>query len=191
MNILFSKTIALLLSFSFLLSPISAFGYSLELDYLLDNEKTYETYDKYSDTYDLVENDIDIFELITILDLYGISLDEYLNVIDNENSISGIITMATIRASLTAIGRLGAVIPMSAHALQRVNERVFTSNIVARLMAHGTRYMDSGGARILYDASSRTALVLDRAGMTVVTTLDSVNLQQKITGPARWVLNRW
>lgn len=60
---------------------------------------------------------------------------------------------------------------ISKHALQRAAQRGITKQQFAHTMRFGQKYTDKKtGAKILYDKSSKTTLVLDKKGKTVVTT---------------------
>lgn len=60
---------------------------------------------------------------------------------------------------------------ISKHALQRAGQRGITKHQFAHAMRFGQKYTDKKtGAKILYDKSSKTTLVLDKKGKTVVTT---------------------
>ncbi|MED3792138.1 hypothetical protein P4571_06775 [Niallia alba] len=63
-----------------------------------------------------------------------------------------------------------AVKKISKHAAERAAERGITARQFASAMSYGTKYVDKNtGAKILYHSPTKTTLVLDKAGKTVVT----------------------
>ena len=59
---------------------------------------------------------------------------------------------------------------ISKHAAEQAGKRGISEANFAKALAYGTKYIDtSTGAKILYHSSTKTALVLDSKGKTVVT----------------------
>ena len=96
------------------------------------------------------------------------------------------LTVVGIRRAVDLLVRNWALPAMSQHVLLRMAERGISYNTAARLFVQGQRFVNAAGQRILFDASTRTAIILDRTGQTAITAYNNVNLQQKMTGPQRW-----
>lgn len=167
MKNMLEKVTSIILALIFLLNPSYAFAVSLEEENI--SNKLLDTKQDCSiepTAYEIPE------EGISHIDLDGKNLLEHENVLDSDENIA--FSVDEVKLVLAKYDADSAFVPLSNHAIKRATERGITPHNFARTLSFGIQFTHTETeARILYDTSTKTTLVLDKVGGIVITTYNN------------------
>ena len=180
-NLKFKKIMAIFLSFALIFTfsaPAFASGSS---DFAIDAEALDVVQYQYVDTEAL---DVVQYQYVDT-EVLDVAQYQYIEPLAIPPVIIAV-TVAGIRAALIARNALAANRVIYTYALNRMNQRGFTNEIAASILASGAPFTAANGTRILFSSSQRRAILINNQG-NVFNAYNNVDLVQKMTGPSRWV----